>query len=214
MGASEGAGRFSTWTALLACCLPGLAFAGLNDTGIIKFGDPTSYELAAEPASHPGQDARYGRDAAALSGKLRKEGSGAKGFDFTKLDDNGKPLPVEAKSWVCVRDNLTGLVWEVKTADGGLRDGNHLYTWYNPDSKVNGGFAGVENGGECGGGTACDTFSYTRAVNAGRLCGFTDWRMPARAELRSIVDYSKAAPDGPPAIDENYFANMPVNPPI
>jgi hypothetical protein len=29
-----------------------------------------------------------------------------------------------------VRDNVTGLVWEVKTADGGLRDQKWSYTWY------------------------------------------------------------------------------------
>lgn len=193
---------------LLACCVPGLALAELNDTGIVRFGDQTSYELAGEPPGHPGQDARFGRDAAAMAGKLAKTGGGAKGFDFTKLDADGQPAPADAQSWACVRDNVTGLVWEVKTADGGLRDGNNHYTWYNPDPKTNGGFPGAETGVECGGGIKCNTDAYTRAVNAARLCGFGDWRLPQRGELRSLVDYSHAGTYRP-TIDADYFPNTP-----
>lgn len=191
---------------LLVCCLPGLALAELNDTGIVHFGDKTSYELAGEPAGHPGQDARFGRDAAAIAGKLVKTGGGAKGFDFTKLDAEGKPLPAGAKSWACVRDNVTGLVWEVKTADGDLRDGHNHYTWYNPDPSTNGGAPGAETGADCKGGIQCNTHAYTQAVNATRLCGFGDWRLPQRRELRSLVDYSKAG-SYRPTIDEDYFPN-------
>lgn len=195
---------------LLACCLPGSARAELNDTGVVHFGDPTSYELAGEPVDHPGQDARFGRDAAAMAGKLAKTGGGVKGFDFTKLDENGQPAPADAKSWACVRDNVTGLVWEVKTADDGLRDGHNHYTWYNPDPKTNGGFPGAEEetGVNCGGGIRCNTDAYTRAVNATRLCGFDDWRLPQRRELRSLVDYSHAGTYRP-TIDASYFPNTP-----
>lgn len=210
MGVSEGMGRLAgrIWprAALLACCLPGLALAELNDTGIVHFGDQTSYELAGEPADHPGQDARHGRDAAALAGKLAKKGSGAKGFDFTKLDGNGQPLPADAKDWACMRDNVTGLVWEVKTDDGGLRDGGNHYTWYHPDPKVNGGAPGAEEGVDCKGGIKCNTHAYTQAVNVMRLCGFGDWRLPQRWELRSLVDYSKAGSHRP-TIDEDFFPN-------
>jgi hypothetical protein len=193
---------------LLALCMPELALAELNDTGIVYFGDPTSYELTSEPADHPGQDARFGRDAAAMAGKLAKTGGGAKGFDFTKLDENGKPAPADAKSWACVRDNVTGLIWEVKTDDSGLRDWNNHYTWYNPDPKTNGGFSGAETGVECQGGIKCNTDAYARAVNATRLCGFDDWRLPQRWELRSLVDYSKAGTYRP-TIDADYFPNTP-----
>ena len=35
---------------------------------------------------------------------------------YTKLDAAGDPLLVSATSWVAVKDNVTGLVWEIKTA--------------------------------------------------------------------------------------------------
>lgn len=203
------------WSLPLASFLAaGYAAAELNDTGVVTHQNQSGHSARSEPVAFPGQDARFGRDMAAAAGKLKKVGGGTKGFDFTKLDADGKDLPINAKVWSCVRDNVTGLVWEVKAKDGGLRDREHLYSWYNPDFATNGGAAGVQNGGQCAGDIACDTYSFVRAVNATRLCGYTDWRMPWRSELRSIVDYSKAAPDGPPAIDETFFPNMPVNPPL
>lgn len=196
---------------LMLAGLPVAAAGALNDTGIVTYVDDKSHLLGREPAGYPGQDARFGRDAAAAVGKLVKRGGGTKGFDFTKLNAAGKELPLKAATWVCVRDNVTGLVWEMKTADGGLRDRDHSYSWYNPDPAANGGFAGEKNRGTCAG-TSCDTYSYMLAVNASGLCGFTDWRLPELVELRSLVDYSKASPDGPPTIDETYFINMPVKP--
>jgi hypothetical protein len=122
------------------------------------------------------------------------------GFSFTKLDANGNDLPASATDWSCVRDNVTGLIWEVKTDDGGLRDQNWTYTWYNPDPTTNGGDPGVQDGGACEGST-CDTLGYAAAVNAQGLCGASDWRLPETEELRSIVSYDRYGP----AIDTNYF---------
>ena len=34
---------------------------------------------------------------------------------YTKLDGQGYDLPDSATEWVMVRDNVTGLIWEVKT---------------------------------------------------------------------------------------------------
>lgn len=129
-------------------------------------------------------------------------------FDFTKLDGSAEPLEDQGAiytitSWDCARDNVTGLVWEVKTIDGGLRDQNHTYTWYNPDPETNGGSPGTADGGECGGDIDCDTQSYVQAVNEQGLCGASDWRLPTRSELRTIVDYKAEFP----AIDTDYFPN-------
>lgn len=129
-------------------------------------------------------------------------------FDFTKLDGDAQPLANQdaiytITPWDCVRDDVTGLVWEVKTIDGGLRDQNHTYTWYNPDPQANGGAPGTTDGGQCDGGIDCDTHAYVQAVNEQGLCGASDWRLPTRSELRTIVDYKAEFP----AIDTGHFPN-------
>ena len=187
-----------------------LAFLGtgkLNDTGITTCSDATTNGLACPVIGFEGQDAEYGRDAQSAAGTLTKVGAGKGGFDFTKLDTNGNALPASATEWVCVKDNHTGLVWEVKTTDGGLRDTNNTYTWYNSDNSTNGGNVGTENGGSCPDTGNCDTEKYVASVNAlnqnNGLCGANDWSMPSREELRSIVDYGTNSP----AIDTTYFIN-------
>jgi len=168
----------------------------LNDTGIDWWADGTQNNLAAPPAGYPGQDASQGRDAS-----QDNDADGHAGFSYTKLDANGQALAASANAWSCVRDNVTGLIWEVKADDGGLRDRYWSYSWYNPDATSNGGSPGYRNQGSCGGNIDCDTLGYTQAVNRVGLCGATDWRLPNRKELQSIVDRSRTGR----AIDTNYF---------
>jgi hypothetical protein len=73
----------------------------LNDTGIVTKVGTTGEE-----------DADYGRDVTDSDNT-----DGDAGFSFTKLDSTGKELAASSTSWACVLDNVTGLVWEVKTAD-------------------------------------------------------------------------------------------------
>jgi hypothetical protein len=107
-----------------------------------------------------------GRDALAAAGALAKKGVGHAGFDYAKLDANGAELPADAAQWSCVRDNVTGLIWEIKTGDGGLHDKDWTYTWHEPDKTKNGGKPGRKNGGSCGKTSRCDTQGFVRAVNA------------------------------------------------
>jgi hypothetical protein len=171
----------------------------LNDTGIDWCANETQNFLACPVAGYPWQDAQDGRD------KTHNDDSdGHAGFSFTKLDANGNPLAASAAAWSCVRDNVTGLIWEVKTDDGGLRDKDWTYSWYNPDAATNGGSAGTADGGDnCFNTARCDTQKYVADVNAQGLCGAEDWRLPDPRELLSIVSNDRVNP----AIDTTYFPN-------
>jgi hypothetical protein len=190
----------------LAIVLPFAHAAGLNDTGIQFCGDyPSGNSADCSVPGPAGQDRQYGRDAAAAAGTLTKVGGGEAGFDFTALDASGNPTTPSggATPHPCVRDNVTGLIWEVKTDDGGLRDQDWTYTWY--DSVHNyGGNAGTASGGTCLTSGRCDTEKYVADVNAAGLCGYSDWRMPTRMELQGIVYYGRELY---PAIDSVYFPN-------
>lgn len=188
----------------------------LNDTGITWSGHATDGNAATCGPTHPaGQDCHHGRDAAAAASTLPAKTGGsalnngvANGFDFTKISNSGNPLPASAtlgsgaNDWACTRDNVTGLVWEVKTTSG-LRSQGHTYTWY--DSASPDGHTGTANGGSCETAGRCDTEKYVQDVNAAGLCGAADWRMPTVKELEGIVDFGRVNP----AIDPDYFPNTP-----
>lgn len=196
-----------TLVLLVAFPLP-LGAAPLNDTGQEHCYDGTNLVTctaanSGDAALRPRQDGRFGRDARAGASQLTKIGGGAAGFDFTPLDNtgavigldgSGNPLSVPA----CVRDNVTGLTWEVKTADNGLRDKDYTYTWYD-------GIAGTPDGGDnCFTTTRCDTDKYIQDVKAAGLCGYhTGWRLPTSGELLSIVHHERAGP----SVDNSFFPN-------
>ncbi|WP_201245704.1 DUF1566 domain-containing protein [Halochromatium salexigens] len=185
---------------------PPVAAYPLNDTGIDWCADGNSNFLDCPVAGYPGQDAEYGRDVT-----HNNPSDGHAGFSFTKLDADGRDLPADASDWSCVRDNVTGLIWEVKTDDGGLHDKDDRYNWYNTDPSTNGGFEGYADyhGIICDGYDSNDPASYynTQAfverVNQRSLCGARDWRLPSRHELLSIVSNDRTGP----AIDTDYFPN-------
>ena len=172
----------------------------LNDTGITWCANANSLVACTEVALGSffefSQDAKVGRDVLAAQGLLEKVGAGTGSFDFTKIGENGEKLSADATTWSCVLDNHTGMMWEVKTKDGGLHDGQKTYTWYNPDGSTNGGKAGLINSGN-------NTDTFTKTVNQNGLCGYKNWRLPTRQELVSIMDYSKK-----PLIDNTYFPNI------
>lgn len=176
--------------------------AALNDTGVDGCADADNEGRPCPAAAGPGQDGDVGRDADARAGALAKVGFGRAGFDFTKIDASGAALPDDATTWACVRDNVTGLIWEVP-GNSPQAPTNDTYSWYESDERVNGGFAGSQNGGVCGL-SSCNTKAFVASLNTASLCGFSDWRLPTRRELVSIVDLSLQGP----AIDPAVFPNM------
>ena len=198
---------------------------GLNDTGVLISGASNSVNASTCDSTHPSaQDCHHGRDAGALSGQLSKVGASAStsnGFDYTKVCNSGElagqgscpPDPVlgnGAHEWACTRDNVTGLIWEVKTTSG-LRDAGYLYTWFNPHSPD--GDPGAENPStfDCETAGRCDTAKFVEDVNAAGLCGAHDWRLPTVQELGGLVDMGQQHVTEP-AIDPVYFPHTPVMP--
>ncbi|MBK7471256.1 MAG: DUF1566 domain-containing protein [Betaproteobacteria bacterium] len=214
--------------------VPALLFAAIsvNAAGLPDTGQDTCYNetaadgapasggtsVASEGGTHPRQDCRYGRDAAAAAGALTKTGGGAKGFDYTKVANNGAllaagaALGAGAADWACTRDNITGLTWEIKTGSGAdMRYADHTYTWYNSDDNTNGGNKGTTSSSTCNAvlrGSPCNTEGFVTAVNALALCSFTDWRMPTRRELLTLVFADKTTP----SVEPFYFPNPPASP--
>ena len=191
----------------------------LNDTGITWSGNYASGNNTECIASMTpdgdnvvaAQDCSHGRDAT-----HNDDSDGHAGFSYTKLDSNGVPLANQnadyaTTPWACVRDNVTGLIWEVKTYSG-LHSKYDAYTWYNTNPNTNGGADGsADHGGDiCYGydssnpSTFCNTEAYVNRVNAAGWCGASNWRMSTRKELESIVVYGGDSP----AIDTEYFPNM------
>jgi hypothetical protein len=154
--------------------------APVSDTGMTK-----CYNVAGNVIScpSPGQ-ALYGQDANYSINPM----------SYTKLDGSGNTLPDSTTSWVMVRDNVTGLIWEMKTNDGTIHDKDNTYTWYDPSDP---------NPGIQGNGT--DTKDFIDALNSAHFGGYSDWRLPTIQELANIVNYS--IPNPGPTIDAGYFPN-------
>ena len=160
-----------------------------NDTGVTRCSDTNFTGVDCPLSLFPGQDAESGRDVTHYN-----DGDGHAGFSFTKIDEFGAELAPAASAWSCVKDNVTGLMWEVKTDDGGLRDKDLVYTNFSGTYNPTGQF-----------GSAGDASGLVHAVNAQKLCGAADWRLPTVRELQGIVDYGVGLPG--PTIDPAFFAN-------
>jgi len=212
-------------TLLLCCFLPVTLMAqsvGLPDTGQDLCYSGTAMVVCDETntgdaSDYPGQDGRFGRDAAAAAGQLTKVGGGVLGFDYTKVCNSGEladsgscpadpALGSNVNEWGCTKDNSTGLMWEVKVNDNThLRHSGWQYSWYNTDDTTNGGMPGTPDGSDnCLDNARCDTEKITADINAAGLCGHNDWRMPGPRELASLTHLGKQYGA---AVDTDYFPN-------
>ncbi len=189
----------------------------LNDTGVTRCFGPDAAAAPCPVLAIPGQDGEFGRDARR---PLAKTGGGFAGFDFSKLGENGQPLPIQDQSWQvdgtetagtrwsCVQDHVTGLVWEIKDQNNNsAQHFNHTYSWYDPNSLTNAGASGRENLGACVPAGECDTDAFITYLNSIALCGRQNWRLPQVNELLSIINQDQPAPP----VDTHYFPNTSLN---
>jgi uncharacterized repeat protein (TIGR02543 family) len=136
------------------------------ETGQSKCYDSSSEIDCPQPdAEYYGQDAQY-------PGPVRS---------YTKLGQGGEVLSEDARhvdeggAWVITRDDVTGLMWEVKT----LGNREHTYTWQETR----------------------DVFITT--LNNQKFGGYDDWRLPTIMELSSLVHSGISDPG--PTIDAMWF---------
>ena len=105
----------------------------------------------------------------------------------------------------CVKDNITGLVWEGKTASPATsRLGTSTYTNYDSTSsaqKSNG-----SNPTQSDIDNSTNSIGYRNSVRTSNLCGYTNWRLPTKEELEGIL-----ASSGSPRIDTTWFPNTQAN---
>ncbi len=142
-------------------------------------------------------------------------------FSYQKIDKTGSSLVANAPHWSCVRDKVSGLLWEVKEegdgnyANHGLHDADDLFTWYNAQPKMNGGAVGDWNARseQCAGyvrnqpATYCNIEEFVSRINKQGLCGYTNWRVPNRSELETLIHFGRSMP----AIDTDFFPNTKNN---
>jgi hypothetical protein len=96
--------------------------APVPDTGQTKCYDTDGNVITcpSQGQSFYGQDANYSINP----------------MSYTKLDGSGNALSDSATSWVTVKDNVTGLIWEMKNSKDGVKnynnphDADNTYTWY------------------------------------------------------------------------------------
>lgn len=117
---------------------------------------------------------------------------------FSKLDAAGAAVPVAEGPWACVTDASTGLTWENKSDDEGIRHYNWTFAFHAPDHRLEGTCNRTRIG-------TCDTRGYVEAVNRVRLCGFDDWRVPTLDELQTLLEPTARPPE--PQVMACFFDN-------
>ena len=166
----------------------------LNDTGLVVSSDiPGGATNAGCEVEFNNQDCSFGRDHFDDN-----DANGHAGFIFTKLAIDGTSFPEDATEWNCVRDEITGLVWEAKS-DNGIHDKNLSYRW------------GGASSSEYGEIRTPDWNTLILDSNDQVLCGLSNWRIPTVKELESLVNFNINAESDQPNIDSNYFSSTIVS---
>jgi len=141
--------------------------ADLNAWALPETGQFKCFNNGTEIACPQPGEAFYGQDAQYNTGER----------SFTKLDSNGNDLLDVAVSWSMVRDNVTGLTWELKTDDATIHDKDNEYPLVESQEV------------------------FINTLNADAFGGFADWRLPTLKELSYLLDRGRSHP----SVDTDYF---------
>lgn len=152
----------------------GAAFALWPDTGVTKCYDATlEMPCPVQGMAFYGQDSQY-------AGPARS---------YTTVLDGA-----------IVQDNITGLIWELKTNMDSVKDytnihdADNTYKWCDTNANTNGGDEGT-----CG---INDTKSFIDQLNSENFGGQRNWRLPTIKELATLVNLGRVKP----AIDPIFAA--------
>ncbi len=170
----------------------------LNDNDV-KLADFTEITF---PFKIPdtGQDKCYGGVYSTDSIPCPSEGEDWYGQDANYLINPPRYENIDYPNGIkAVRDNATGLIWEVKQNFDGMKDysnpsdADNMYTWYDPDPDTNGGVAGYESEN--------DTQDFLTLLR--QKSGKNDWRLPNVHELMFLLDYKNHVPK----MNTDFFPN-------
>ena len=177
----------------------------LNDTGIgfgsneTSNGSNCSTSITGTDGVILKQDCSQGRSATANSNS-----DGAGGFDFTRINADGTTYNgsgnYSSEPWACVRDDRTGLMWEVKTNDGGIHDATNFYRWGGLTAKD-------RNDIDREGDYYDDWNNLIISTNENNFCGYSDWRVPDIPQFMSLVNFGNGFAPFSFKIEQDYFPN-------
>lgn len=175
-------------------------------------GQVACYNLTGPIQCPSHDDPFYGQDAHYIINPMFYTKLGMDGAEVIELPHDAEHVD-EGGPWIMTRDNVTGLIWEIKRNKDGVakyddpHDADNIYTWYDPTIFP------PESAGTPGDGT--DTQDFLDALNKSKFGGFSDWRLPTVKELAYLVNYSKVPNTNAwgLAINEDYFPNLLGNEP-
>jgi hypothetical protein len=147
------------------------------DTGQAKCYDNSIEIICALPEGrHFGQDVQHQPRLPRSYSKL--------GFAGEELPDTALHVD-EGGGWIMTRDNVTGLIWQIKT-ENTMSD---TYSWTN----------------------ARDVFIAN--LNLESFGGYSDWRLPTAKDLSSLVDNNVPEGHSAPKINAFWFPNTRIGRP-
>jgi hypothetical protein len=161
--------------------------ATANDSNLTAGNIVTGVSIFAvagtQPPSQPLKTAQTAAYGTGTDGDLQKG-------DARSFTDNGDGT---------ITDNKTGLMWEKKDRSGGIHDYSTTYTF----SGASYGTTNLMDG--------TITTTFLAALNAGGgFAGHTDWRIPNRFELESLINLQNPSPAVDPIFNTNCVASCTV----